>query len=162
MNRIDAIHPSQPRRDLPPFRSGDTVRVHVSITEGDKQRIQVFEGVVIRRRGGGASATFTVRKISYGVGVERIFLTEAPSVDEGRDQGARPRAARAPLLPARPARQEGAPALEAARPLVAARSRREGAGTAAEADAAERSVSRAEQHAAEGEAAPEKAPEARA
>jgi large subunit ribosomal protein L19 len=80
MNRIDAVHPSTPRHDLPPFRAGDTVRVHVSITEGDKQRIQVFEGVVIRRRGRGPSATFTVRKISYGVGVERIFLTEAPSV----------------------------------------------------------------------------------
>src|SRR6185503_1617395 len=80
MNRIDAVHPATPRRDLPPFRPGDTVRVHVSITEGDKQRIQVFEGVVIRRRGRRASATFTVRKISYGVGVERIFLTEAPSV----------------------------------------------------------------------------------
>jgi large subunit ribosomal protein L19 len=80
MNRIDAVHPSTPRTDLPPFRPGDTVRVHVSITEGDKQRIQVFEGVVIRRRGRGPSGTFTVRKISYGVGVERIFLTEAPSV----------------------------------------------------------------------------------
>ena len=80
MNRIDAVHPAAPRKDLPPFRSGDTVRVHVSITEGDKQRIQVFEGVVIRRRGRGPSGTFTVRKISYGVGVERIFLTEAPSV----------------------------------------------------------------------------------
>ena len=80
MNRIDAVHPATPRRDLPPFRPGDTVRVHVSITEGDKQRIQVFEGVVIRRRGRGPSATFTVRKISYGVGVERIFLSEAPSV----------------------------------------------------------------------------------
>jgi large subunit ribosomal protein L19 len=80
MNRIDAVNPFPPRRDLPPFRSGDTVRVHVNITEGDKQRIQVFEGVVIRRRGRGPSATFTVRKISYGVGVERIFVTEAPSV----------------------------------------------------------------------------------
>jgi large subunit ribosomal protein L19 len=80
MNRIDAVSPFPPRRDLPPFRPGDTVRVHVSITEGDKQRIQVFEGVVIRRRGRGPSATFTVRKISYGVGVERIFVTEAPSV----------------------------------------------------------------------------------
>jgi large subunit ribosomal protein L19 len=80
MNRIDAVHPATPRRDLPPFRSGDTVRVHVNITEGDKQRIQVFEGVVIRRRGRGPSATFTVRKISYGVGVERIFVSESPSV----------------------------------------------------------------------------------
>ena len=80
MNRIDAVHPTPSRRDLPPFRPGDTVRVHVNITEGDKQRIQVFEGVVIRRRGGGHQATFTVRKVSYGVGVERIFPIEAPSV----------------------------------------------------------------------------------
>ena len=81
MNRIDAIHPGQSRRDLPPFRPGDTVRVHVNITEGDKQRIQVFEGVVLRRRGGrGPSATFTVRKVSYGVGVERVFPVESPNV----------------------------------------------------------------------------------
>ena len=80
MNRIDAIHPGKSRRDLPPFRSGDTVRVHVNITEGDKQRIQVFEGVVLRRRGNGPSATFTVRKVSYGVGVERVFPTESPNV----------------------------------------------------------------------------------
>jgi large subunit ribosomal protein L19 len=80
MNRIDAYQPAPLRRDLPPFRPGDTVRVHVSITEGDKQRIQVFEGVVIRRRGHGASATFTVRKVSYGVGVERIFPVESPQV----------------------------------------------------------------------------------
>jgi large subunit ribosomal protein L19 len=80
MNRIDAIHPAAPRRDLPPFRPGDTVRVHVNITEGDKQRIQVFEGVVLRRRGHGPSSTFTVRKVSYGVGVERIFPVESPSV----------------------------------------------------------------------------------
>ena len=80
MNRMDAVQPASPRRDLPPFRAGDTVRVHVSITEGDKQRIQVFEGVVIRRRGRGPSSTFTVRKVSYGVGVERIFPTESPNV----------------------------------------------------------------------------------
>ena len=80
MNRIDAIHPNTTRRDLPPFRSGDTVRVHVNITEGDKQRIQVFEGVVLRRRGRGPSATFTVRKVSYGVGVERVFPVESPNV----------------------------------------------------------------------------------
>jgi len=80
MNRIDAIYPGQNRRDLPPFRSGDTVRVHVNITEGDKQRIQVFEGVVLRRRGRGPSATFTVRKVSYGVGVERVFPSESPNV----------------------------------------------------------------------------------
>jgi large subunit ribosomal protein L19 len=80
MNRIDAIHPTPLRRDLPPFRPGDTVRVHVNITEGDKQRIQVFEGVVLRRRGHGPSSTFTVRKVSYGVGVERIFPIESPAV----------------------------------------------------------------------------------
>jgi large subunit ribosomal protein L19 len=80
MNRIDAIYPGESRRDLPPFRSGDTVRVHVNITEGDKQRIQVFEGVVLRRRGRGPSATFTVRKVSYGVGVERVFPAESPNV----------------------------------------------------------------------------------
>ncbi len=80
MNRIDAVQPTPARRDLPPFRPGDTVRVHVNITEGEKQRIQVFEGVVIRRRGHRASASFTVRKVSYGVGVERVFMLESPHV----------------------------------------------------------------------------------
>ncbi len=80
MNQIDALYPQKPRRDLPPFRAGDTVRVHVRIREGEKERIQVFEGVVLRRRGGGRSATFTVRKVSYGVGVERIFPVESPIV----------------------------------------------------------------------------------
>jgi len=80
MIQIDAVHEGNRRRDLPPFRPGDRVRVHVNITEGDKQRIQVFEGLVIRRRGSGHSETFTVRKLSYGVGVERIFLVESPAV----------------------------------------------------------------------------------
>jgi large subunit ribosomal protein L19 len=80
MNSMDAVHQADLRRDLPPFRAGDTVRVHVKIREGDKERIQVFEGVVIRRRRGGHSATFTVRKVSYGVGVERIFPVESPAV----------------------------------------------------------------------------------
>ncbi len=80
MNSIDAVHRDKLRRDLPAFRPGDTVRVHVKIREGDKERIQVFEGVVIQRRGGGPGATFTVRKISSGVGVERIFPVESPSV----------------------------------------------------------------------------------
>ena len=80
MIQIESVHQGNPRRDLPPFRPGDAVRVHVNITEGDKERIQVFEGVVIRRRGGGRSETFTVRKLSYGVGVERIFLVESPAV----------------------------------------------------------------------------------
>ena len=80
MRSIDAVHHDTLRRDLPPFRAGDTVRVHVKIKEGEKERIQVFEGVVIQRRGGGADASFTVRKISSGVGVERIFPVESPIV----------------------------------------------------------------------------------
>jgi large subunit ribosomal protein L19 len=71
-----------PPRDLPPFRVGDTVRVHVRIVEGDKERLQAFEGVVIRRRRGGKRATFTVRKISYGVGVERTFPYASPRVEK--------------------------------------------------------------------------------
>jgi large subunit ribosomal protein L19 len=80
MQKIDAFLPDPARRDMPPFRPGDTVRVHVNVREGDKERVQVFEGVVTRRRGRGPSATFTVRKISYGVGVERIFPIESPQV----------------------------------------------------------------------------------
>jgi large subunit ribosomal protein L19 len=84
MNSVDVIERETRRKkkDLPPFRSGDTVRVHVRIREGDKERTQVFEGVVIRRRNGGASGSFTVRKISYGVGVERIFPLGSPSVEK--------------------------------------------------------------------------------
>jgi large subunit ribosomal protein L19 len=80
MNHIDAVMPTPPRRDLPPFKAGDTVRVHVKIREGDKERIQIFEGVVISRRGGDANGTFTVRKVSSGVGVERIFPIQSPAV----------------------------------------------------------------------------------
>jgi len=80
MRSTDIAQTTPLRRDLPPFRTGDTVRVHVKIREGEKERIQVFEGVVLRRKKGGHSATFTVRKLSYGVGVERIFATESPTV----------------------------------------------------------------------------------
>ena len=80
MKSIDAVHGDTLRRDLPAFRAGDTVRVHVKIKEGDKERIQIFEGVVIQRRGGGHDASFTVRKISSGVGVERIFPVQSPNV----------------------------------------------------------------------------------
>jgi large subunit ribosomal protein L19 len=70
------------RRDLPSFRPGDSVRVHTLIKEGDKERVQVFEGVVIDRRDGGSRASFTVRKISYGVGVERIFPLHSTRIDK--------------------------------------------------------------------------------
>jgi large subunit ribosomal protein L19 len=73
MNLIDAVEDTQLKKDLPPFSVGDTVKVHVIIREGDKERIQVFRGDVIAKRGGGAKATFTVRKVSFGVGVERVF-----------------------------------------------------------------------------------------
>jgi large subunit ribosomal protein L19 len=74
------ITKEQLRADIPAFRPGDTLRVHVSIVEGTRERIQVFEGVVIKRRGGGISETFTVRKISYGVGVERTFPLHTPKI----------------------------------------------------------------------------------
>jgi large subunit ribosomal protein L19 len=70
------------RGQLPEFRVGDTVRVHTKISEGDKERIQIFEGVVIRRKRGHVSTTFTVRKMSYGVGVERIFPLYSPRIDK--------------------------------------------------------------------------------
>ena len=79
--KIQAIE-SGFRRDLPPFRTGDTVRVHYLIREGDKERVQVFEGVVIRRTRGGGRATFTVRKVSFGVGVERIFPAYSPRIEK--------------------------------------------------------------------------------
>jgi large subunit ribosomal protein L19 len=80
MRRIDFVEQESLRRDLPPFRVGDTVRVHAKIKEGEKERIQVFEGVVIRRRGGSRAETFTVRKVSNGVGVERVFPVQSPLV----------------------------------------------------------------------------------
>ncbi|MCA9549343.1 MAG: 50S ribosomal protein L19 [Myxococcales bacterium] len=81
-NLIDQIEAQYVRDDLPALRAGDTVRVHTKIKEGDKERIQVFEGVVIRLKRGGARAAVTVRKVSHGVGVERIFPLAAPSVEK--------------------------------------------------------------------------------
>ena len=79
---IEAVTKSQLRTDLPSFRPGDTLKVHVRIIEGTRERIQVFEGVVIKRRGGGISETFTVRKISSGVGVERTFPLHTPKIEK--------------------------------------------------------------------------------
>ena len=81
MNPVEMVELEQLRTDLPDFRVGDTVKVHVKIVEGDKERIQLFEGVVIRKKGGGIRSTFTVRKISYGIGVERIFPTHSPRLE---------------------------------------------------------------------------------
>ena len=81
-NIIDSIEKSQCRSDIPSFKPGDTIRVHAKIIEGDKERIQVFEGVVISRANGGNRASFTVRKISYGVGVERVFPLHSPRIDK--------------------------------------------------------------------------------
>jgi len=82
MNVIDAIEQKQLRSDIPDFRPGDTVRVHCIVVEGDKERIQVFEGVVLRRSRGANRATFTVRKGSYGVGVERTFPVHSPRIEK--------------------------------------------------------------------------------
>lgn len=79
--QIAAIEASQ-LRSVPPFRVGDTVRVHFRIREGEKERVQVFEGVVIRRKNGSVRSTFTVRKVSYGVGIERIFPTHSPRIEK--------------------------------------------------------------------------------
>jgi large subunit ribosomal protein L19 len=81
MERVIQLSREQMRADLPDMRPGDTVEVHVRIVEGEKERIQVFKGVVIRKRGGLTGATFTVRKFSYGVGVERVFPLHSPNID---------------------------------------------------------------------------------
>ncbi len=82
MNPIDRIEAEQLRKDVPRFKPGDTVRVHVKVVEGDKERVQVFEGTVIKRNGGANREMFTVRKTSYGVGVERTFPVHSPRLDK--------------------------------------------------------------------------------
>lgn len=82
MNIIDRIEREQMRMDIPSFRPGDTVRVHVKIREGEKDRIQIFQGIVIVKKKGGLRSSFTVRKISYGIGVERVFPLHSPSIDK--------------------------------------------------------------------------------
>ena len=82
MNLMEKLRREGLRKNLPDFRPGDTVRVHCKIKEGDKERIQLFEGVVLGRKGHAREATFTVRKISYGVGVERIFPLHSPLIEK--------------------------------------------------------------------------------
>ncbi len=81
MNTLDALDAASLRSDIPDFRPGDTVKVHVRVVEGNRSRIQIFQGVVIRRQGGGSRETFTVRKVSFGVGVERTFPVHTPVID---------------------------------------------------------------------------------
>jgi large subunit ribosomal protein L19 len=80
MNTLDALDAQSLRSDIPDFRPGDTLKVHVRVIEGSRERTQVFQGVVIRRQGGGVRETFTVRKISFGVGVERTFPVHSPNI----------------------------------------------------------------------------------
>jgi large subunit ribosomal protein L19 len=82
MHTLDSLDSGSLRKDIPEFRPGDTLKVHVRVIEGSKSRVQVFQGVVIRRSGGGVRETFTVRKISYGVGVERTFPVHSPVIDQ--------------------------------------------------------------------------------
>jgi large subunit ribosomal protein L19 len=82
MEKLKQLEREMMRLDLPEFAPGDTVKVHVKIKEGEKERIQVFQGVVISKRKGTTNATFTVRKVSYGVGVERVFPTHSPIIDK--------------------------------------------------------------------------------
>jgi large subunit ribosomal protein L19 len=82
MQTLDSIDAASLRTDIPAFRPGDTVKVHVNVVEGNKTRVQIFQGVVIRRHGGGVRETFTVRKVSYGVGVERTFPLHSPVIDK--------------------------------------------------------------------------------
>lgn len=81
MNKLEQVEQEYLRQDIPEFRPGDTLKVHVRVSEGDKERVQVFQGVVIARRGGGTGESFTVRKISGGIGVERVFPLHSPVLD---------------------------------------------------------------------------------
>ncbi len=82
MHTLDSLDAASLRDDIPDFRSGDTLKVHVRVIEGNKSRVQIFQGIVIRRSGGGVRETFTVRKISYGVGVERTFPVHSPVIEQ--------------------------------------------------------------------------------
>ncbi len=82
MNIIEALEKEQLRQDIPAFRPGDTVRVHVKVVEGNRERVQMFEGVVINRKSSGVRETFTVRRVSYGIGVERTFPVHSPRLEK--------------------------------------------------------------------------------
>jgi large subunit ribosomal protein L19 len=81
MNTLDALDAQSQRTDIPDFRAGDTLKVHARVVEGNRSRVQVFQGVVIRRQGAGLRETFTIRKVSFGVGVERTYPVHSPAID---------------------------------------------------------------------------------
>ncbi len=131
MNKVDTVEKPRLREDLPEFRPGDTVRVHARVAEAGRERIQVFQGVVIRRQGGGLRETFTVRKVSFGVGVERTYPVHSPTIAkievvtrgrvrraklyylrERRGKRARIRELREPVVPAPSAEPAQEPDLE--------------------------------------------------
>jgi large subunit ribosomal protein L19 len=107
MSAIELVEKSQ-LADRPAMKSGDTVKVHVKVREGDKERIQIFEGVVIGMHRGGTRASFTVRKVSFGQGVERIFPLHSPTISEGRSDALGQGPPREAVLPARSEGQGGA------------------------------------------------------
>jgi large subunit ribosomal protein L19 len=169
MNKTDLVEQSFLRTDIPPFRPGDTVKVHVRVVEAGRERTQVFQGVVIRRQGGGLKETFTVRKISFGVGVERTFPLHSPSiarlevVSRGRVRRAKLyylRERRGKKARIRERRVEGQE-LEELRAFTAAEEARaasdgkdEPAAETPEAEAEQEEVTAAEEGAPEGEAVP--------
>ena len=118
MNNVDLVEKPRLRDDLPDFRAGDTLRVHVRVAEAGRERIQVFQGVVIRRQGGGLRETFTVRKISFGVGVERTFPVHSPSIAK-IELVSRGRVRRAKLYYLRERRGRAARIKELREPVVA-------------------------------------------
>ena len=115
-NILNELDNASKRDDIPAFRPGDTVKVHVKVVEGNRSRVQVFQGVVIRRQGGGLQETFTVRKVSFGVGVERTFPLHTPIVEKDRGRDPRRRPPGQAVLPARAARQGSQDQGEAGRP----------------------------------------------
>jgi large subunit ribosomal protein L19 len=130
MNTTDLIDQEFLRDDVPEFRPGDTVRVHVRVVEGNRERVQVFEGVVIRRQGGGVRETFTVRKVSFGVGVERTFPVHSPSISR-IEIGSRGRVRRAKLYYLRERRGKKARIRERREDLPISADARDGAGSEA-------------------------------
>jgi large subunit ribosomal protein L19 len=156
MNKTDLIERPFLRTDLPDFRPGDTVKVHVRVVEGNRERVQVFQGVVIRRSGGGARETFTVRKISFGVGVERTFPVHSPSISK-LELVQRGRVRRAKLYYLRDLRGKKARIKERRIDDVKLAAM-EAAAAEAAADAAEAQAADAQAEAVEDEVPPEDAP----